>query len=189
MDMMKHKWILAINLYFLFPLLLSGCAGAADPTLLPASPIPESSATPTSEEPAELPDVGFPLSAKPLVQMAAIDLAARISIPAEKITLLNVQSVEWPDAGIGCPAEGYDYAQVITPGYKIVLQAEGTLYTYHTDQGTFVILCLDDGPESLPVIPIQPGEKIMDGIPWMPVDLVPTVTGLGGDIVDPVPIK
>ncbi len=150
MDMMKHKWLLAFNLFYLLPLLLIGCAGAADPTLLPASPHPESSATPASEEPAEQPDVGFPLSAKPLAQMAAIDLAARTAIPVEKITLLSVQSVEWPDAGIGCPEEGYDYAQVITPGYKIVLQAEGTLFTYHSDQGTFVILCLDDGPESMP---------------------------------------
>lgn len=62
---------------------------------------------------------------------------------------------------------------------------EGTLYTYHTDQGTFIVLCLDYGPESLPVIPIQPGEKIMDGIPWMPVGPPPGE----GDIVDPVPIK
>jgi hypothetical protein len=32
------------------------------------------------------------------------------------------------------------YAQVITPGYRIVLEADGKTYTYHTSQ-SHVVLC------------------------------------------------
>jgi len=132
---------------------------------------------------------GYPLRAKPLAELAAFDLAARESVPVDEIQLLDLQPVEWPDASIGCPAVGTDYAQVLTPGFEITLLAEGTQYTYHTDQGEFVVLCLDDGPQPQLVIPIQPGERIMDGIPWMPVDPVPTLPASGDDIVDPAPIK
>ena len=47
------------------------------------------------------------------------------------------------------------------------------------------MLCLEDGPDGRLVIPIQPGERIQDGIPWMPVD----PPGGEGDIADPAPIK
>jgi hypothetical protein len=33
------------------------------------------------------------------------------------------------------------YAQVITPGYLIILAAEGQQYEYHTDQAANVVLC------------------------------------------------
>jgi hypothetical protein len=33
------------------------------------------------------------------------------------------------------------YAQVITPGYRVVLEAGGQRYEYHTDTGRFVVLC------------------------------------------------
>jgi hypothetical protein len=175
------------NLHFLlalFILLLSACVGSAEPTLLPPGMPPQPTATPITEGQVVQPEAAFPLPAKSLAQMAVLDLADRTTVPVEKITLMSVDAMEWSDAGIGCPVEGFDYAQVITPGYEIMLQAEGTLYTYHTDQGTFIVLCLDNGPESLPVIPIQPGEKIMDGIPWMPVGPPDE-----GEIVDPDPIK
>jgi hypothetical protein len=33
------------------------------------------------------------------------------------------------------------YAQVITPGFLIVLAAQGQTYEYHTDQKATVVLC------------------------------------------------
>jgi hypothetical protein len=181
--MMKTKLALSLSILLLF--VLSACGGAAEPTLLPAPT--ETPAPPTAgiEGPPDPPEEGFPLPAKPLTQLAVLSLAQRQGVEVDSIELLRVEVQEWPDAAIGCPQEGYDYAQVITPGYRITLEAEGTEYVYHTDQGTFVVLCLQNGPEELPVIPILPGERIMDGIPWMPVDPIPGE----GDIADPAPIK
>ena len=179
--MMENKHLLLALFIF-----LSACAGSAEPMLLPPSPPPQPTVTAEREDRVAQPEAVFPLPAKPLAQMAVLDLAARTTVPVDKITLLSIEATDWPDAGIGCPAEGYDYDQVITPGYEIMLQAGGTLYTYHTDQGIFIVLCLDYSPESLPVIPIPPGDKgPMDGIPWKPVGPPPGE----GEIVDPVPIK
>jgi hypothetical protein len=33
------------------------------------------------------------------------------------------------------------YAQVITPGFVVILSAQGTEYEYHTDAGRFVVWC------------------------------------------------
>jgi hypothetical protein len=139
--------------------------------------------TPTTRSTQAIPE-----DMRGMVTAAAMDLARRQDVPLEQIDLVDVRPTEWPDAGLGCPAEGYDYAQVITPGFEIDLAFEGTLYSYHTDQGNFFVLCLEDGPDGLPIIPILPDEEIMDGIPWMPVEPVAT-TYPGDTIADPDPVK
>ena len=121
-------------------------------------------------------DDQFRLEPPDLLELAARDLSIRLEIDQEAIQVESFEEVEWPDGGLGCPMPDADYAQVITPGYRISLEVEGTAYTYHTDQGNFVVLCLEDGPESLPMIPIPKGERIMDGIPWKPVDPPPDET-------------
>ena len=48
--------------------------------------------------------------------------------------------MEWSDASLGRPQPGMMYAQVITPGYLVVLEADGQQYTYHTDTARFAVL-------------------------------------------------
>jgi hypothetical protein len=48
------------------------------------------------------------------------------------------------------------YAQVITPGYLIVLEAMGQTYDYRTDENSSVVLCQDDGSDVLPLMPMAP---------------------------------
>lgn len=82
----------------------------------------------------------IPGSEKP-VASAIADLMQRTDVAPEEITLVTVEAQEWSDASLGCPQEGYMYAQVITPGYKIVLEAQGKEYNYHTDSASTVVLC------------------------------------------------
>jgi hypothetical protein len=56
-----------------------------------------------------------------------------------------VEAVDWSDTSLGCPEPGMAYAQVITPGYLIVLGAAGQTYEYHTDEHSSVVLCRGDG--------------------------------------------
>ena len=68
----------------------------------------------------------------------------RLGRPADKITLFDVVRVteeEWPDSSLGCPKPGQAYLQVITPGYRVVLGANGKEYEYHTDMASQVIAC------------------------------------------------
>jgi hypothetical protein len=72
---------------------------------------------------------------------AIADLSQRTGVSADQITLVSMEAREWSDASLGCPQEGMMYAQVITPGYLIILAAQGQQYEYHTDQAANVVLC------------------------------------------------
>lgn len=128
--------------------LISGCArSAATPTLaaqpeaLPAqtSPLPQTSPlfsplTPGDERfPAQ---VAIPAAAEAAVNWAVADLAERLGIDPAQVQVLAVESVQWGDTSLGCPEPGMMYAQVITPGYLIVLGAGEAQYEYHTAEGS-----------------------------------------------------
>ncbi len=66
-------------------------------------------------------------------------LAAALGIGLDAITLMSAQQVNWGDAGLAC---GGFAAQVVTPGYRVILGARGTRYDYHTDiNGQIIKLC------------------------------------------------
>jgi hypothetical protein len=77
--------------------------------------------------------VTIPSGAERLVAKARDDLAQRTGVPADQITVVRVEAVEWRDASLGLPEPGRMYAQVITPGWRIVLLAGHRLAEYHTD--------------------------------------------------------
>jgi hypothetical protein len=73
--------------------------------------------------------------------LAAIDaLAAELQVPKEKIEVDTVRAVEWRDSSIGCPKPGLAYLDVITPGHKVTLRADGQLYVVH-EAGSRAIVC------------------------------------------------
>jgi hypothetical protein len=67
--------------------------------------------------------------------LAVADLAEQLGIASDAITVRSVEAVEWNDASLGCAKPGQMYAQVIPPGYRIVLEANGQSYEYHTGGG------------------------------------------------------
>ncbi|MHB1460646.1 MAG: hypothetical protein ACYC1M_05125 [Armatimonadota bacterium] len=60
------------------------------------------------------------------------DLAKRLSMSVDDITLKKAEAVQWPDTSLGMAQPGMMYAQVVTPGYKVVLEAKREQYLYHT---------------------------------------------------------
>jgi hypothetical protein len=72
---------------------------------------------------------------------AIADLAEQTGLSPNEIELVSMEAVEWSDASLGCPQEGFMYAQVITPGFLIILEGQGQQYEYHTDQAGNVVLC------------------------------------------------
>ena len=67
-----------------------------------------------------------------LIERATAQLSEEEGIAVEDIEVASTEQVDWPDASLGCPEPGAMYAQVITPGYRIVLEADGDTYEYHT---------------------------------------------------------
>ncbi len=61
-------------------------------------------------------------------------LAEQRDIPPEEITVASWEPVDWPDTSLGCPEPGMMYAQVIVPGYLVMLEVRGEIFRVHTDR-------------------------------------------------------
>lgn len=68
------------------------------------------------------------------------DLASQLGAPAKDIRIVEAEAVMWSDSSLGCPQPGMMYAQVVTPGYKYVLESAGERFNYHAGNGR-VIQC------------------------------------------------
>lgn len=77
---------------------------------------------------------------QPLLAIFQDDLARRALVKHDAITVLSATEQQWPDGAMGCPQPGTMYTQMIVPGYRVVLQANGDRYAYHSDRrGNFVV--------------------------------------------------
>lgn len=166
---MKNLTFLAIALFFVVAALwIAACGPAATPAASQAEATPTRPQTVESERPAPAreaetpapavgdaggrpPEITPPAGAHDLVRLASQDLAGRLGLATEEIRLVSVEGVEWSDTSLGCPQPGMMYAQVITPGFRVMFQAQGRTYEYHTDTGQVVVLC-EDGEEPVTVM-------------------------------------
>jgi hypothetical protein len=100
---------------------LAGCRTQATP---PPSAAYSGSSTATSE-------------ARQNAFRAATDsLSRQINAPADSIA-----GVSRNDSCLGCPQTAENCAQVLTPGYRILLRVSDATYEYHTDLGGRAKLC------------------------------------------------
>lgn len=76
------------------------------------------------------------------------DAARRAGQDPSRVRLVGLEAVDWPDTSLGCPEPGKVYAQVVTPGYKIVVRVGETEYEYHTDRAGNFVLCVRGQPSA-----------------------------------------
>lgn len=122
---MKHVLLLATSV----ALLSAACGSALSeplPATLPTAPTPTQ--PPIHSTPTTPPSDLTP------AQLAAIGaLSSALGIPPDQIGVTSTEAVDWPDACLGVTQTGVMCAQVITPGFRIVLAVNGRPYEYHTD--------------------------------------------------------
>lgn len=70
------------------------------------------------------------LNQQQAIDRARRDLAQRLSLSEQEIALESVEQTDFPDAALGAPIEDEMSAQVITPGWRIGLKANGKTYEY-----------------------------------------------------------
>lgn len=85
-----------------------------------------------------------------LIEKTKEDLAQRLSISITQITLAEATEVEWSDSSLDCPQPGMDYLQVITPGYRILLEVNAQIYEYHSNRDTYFVYCENSNPSIFP---------------------------------------
>lgn len=76
-----------------------------------------------------------------VVERAAAALATELGIGRDAVAVARAERTEWPDSSLGCPEPGKAYLQVITPGYRVVLDANGRSYEYHTNLRDLAVRC------------------------------------------------
>ncbi len=113
--------------------LLSACAALPQtlPTNQPTRPLPPA---------ATLPPIITPLPADGDVMPRFIldarqALAAKLNLPLDQIVVISMNQVDWPNACLGLPEKGEMCAEVITPGYRIMLRANNQVFEVHTGGG------------------------------------------------------
>jgi len=94
-----------------------------------------------TREPAEAPAPGVPDPLLKLVQQVKQDLGKQLELDIGEIELVQAEAVTWRDSGLGCPQPGMRYLQVLTPGYRIELRAQGKAYFYHSRDTSYFVRC------------------------------------------------
>ncbi len=141
---MNAKTIFAIVLTLT---LLTACAQTTTPG---TTPPPGSVATPTpvigNPPPTEVPTDVVPTPTHIPVDLTPAQLAAiqavskKYNLPVEQIHIANTESVTWPSGCLGVVLPGVMCTDVVTPGFRIMLTANGQQFEMHTNQdGSSVI--------------------------------------------------
>ncbi|HKF17499.1 MAG TPA: hypothetical protein VKF14_09965 [Candidatus Dormibacteraeota bacterium] len=84
------------------------------------------------------PSVSISSEAQQAIAQARADAASRTGVEVDSWRAVEVTARQWPDAGLGCPEPGKLYAQVLTPGYLITLEAGSRRLVYHSGAGRVV---------------------------------------------------
>jgi hypothetical protein len=102
-------------------LLLAACSPQAQPTELPANA-------------TDVPTQASTTAATAAQDAAIAALAKNLGVDPSQIKVVSTEDVEWPDSCLGVSVEGIMCSQVVTSGYKIILEANGKQVEYHTNQ-------------------------------------------------------
>ena len=79
------------------------------------------------------------------VTAAIAGAAQKMNVAPDQLTLVSYAPVDWPDACLGVVRPGVMCAQIVTPGYRIVLQGPQGQFEVHT------------GADGSPALLVRPG--------------------------------
>ncbi|MCB9134787.1 MAG: hypothetical protein H6636_05125 [Anaerolineales bacterium] len=106
----------------------------------------------------------FPVADSTVEELARTALAQQLGIAEASISLVSMDAVDWPDGCLGVNLTDIACITVITPGYRIVLQANGQTYEYHTNK---------DGSQMLLATTVP----VMGEVPTLQVDIQGGIAG------------
>ena len=98
---------------------------------MPAATVQPPVPTPTQADESE------PAGAAGEPDIAAIALkatATALSVAPDAVRIVSIEAVQWPDSCLGVSITDQACAEVITPGYRIVVEAGGISYAVHTNE-------------------------------------------------------
>ncbi|MFF1823629.1 hypothetical protein ACFVWG_40375 [Kribbella sp. NPDC058245] len=75
------------------------------------------------------------------VEQATADLVTKLGVQAAGVKVVSAEEVTWSDGSLGCPEQGMRYTQALVNGMRIVLEADGKRYEYHSGGSRAPFLC------------------------------------------------
>ncbi len=84
----------------------------------------------------------------PAQRAALTALSEKLGLPVSKITLVSTEAVTWPNGCLGIVRMGVLCTQAKVPGFKIILEANGQKYEFHTNQDGSIVQ-LVEGAQNL----------------------------------------
>jgi hypothetical protein len=118
-------------------------------TLLGTNPFPEAidpaltlgQSEANSGEPRVVPSAaGTPVASSVAATLIAA-IAEDLGVPPETVKVISMEPRNWPDSSLGCPQPDMLYAQIVTPGYLVVVDVSGERIEYHTDERGTIVRC------------------------------------------------
>jgi hypothetical protein len=157
---MKRPVLYPLILIFM---LLAACASPAEtqlPTDAPADTIQAPSETPVPLPSATQPELSttpvpthIPVDVPPAQRAAVQALADALGVAINQVKVVSAEAVDWPNGCLGVQRMGVMCTQQIVPGFRIILEADGQQYEYHTNSsGSQIVPASDQQP-----IPISNG--------------------------------
>lgn len=65
------------------------------------------------------------------IVFARQELADRLGVSLDSITISGARNVNWSSGALGCPKPGMSYTEALVPGVLIFLDSGGKTYGYH----------------------------------------------------------
>ncbi len=125
----------------IFAMVMAACAPLAVPESTQTSPT--STPLPPTSTPIPSP-TPLPVDLTPAQRAALNALMEALNLPADQITFISTEAVEWPDGCLGLHRIDVMCTMATVPGFRIILEANGQQYVYHTNQdGSVAAAALD----------------------------------------------
>ena len=130
----------------------------------PASPQPAPPSTPAAEPNTRPPEAAPPATGFEAIADAAVQFAAaELGVDPASIQVLSVDAVEWRNSCLGVDKPGEMCMEVITPGYRVLLDVDGQEVAVHTNQDARVMRLADPAQGVPSVKPVS--------TPWDPAEI------------------
>ena len=90
----------------------------------------------------------IPVDLTPAQRATLTALSEKLSLTADKITLVSTEAVTWPNGCLGIVQMGVMCTQAEVPGFKIILEANGQKYEFHTNQDGSIVMLAEGAQDS-----------------------------------------
>ncbi len=126
---MRRVLFAALVLIFMF----AACAPQT-PTEPPSIIVEQPTSKPPTPKPATPKPTPTHTELTPAQQAALTSLSESLGLSPDEITLVSAEAMDWPDGCLGVAEEGMMCTQVITPGFRVILEANGKQVEYRTNE-------------------------------------------------------